>query len=300
MADAVDSKSTGLRSLRVQVPFPVHSMNQKTIKKAISLDGKGIHSGATSTLTIQPAQSSSGIVFIRQISGKTVQIPAKLAKIGNLTRSTSLLHNGTEINTIEHLLAAFYMTGITNAIVKIDNAELPFMDGASAVFIHAIQKAGIQEQKGLVRYLEAKKTFTYQEGNSFISYVPSPRTQLTYIMDFDHPCLRNRTIHIDLEQGNLIKEISRARTFGFEHEIKKLLASGLGRGGNLKNTVILTRTGYRNKKLNYPDECLRHKVLDLIGDLYVTGRFLKGHLIACRTGHRLDIEFLRHFPGLGL
>lgn len=271
------------------------SMTQKTIKKRFSLEGQGIHSGISSKLNFSPLPQDSGILFIRKTGNKTVTIPATWKYTGNLVRSTGLVKSGVEVNTVEHLMAALYMMEITNISIEMTNSEVPIMDGGAMAFIKALKKAGIKDQKKEVVRLGSRKPFILHNGNSFISYVPSEKDQLTCIIDFPHPLLKNRALHVDLNSHTLIKEIANARTFGFEAEIKALQKAGLGKGGNLHNTVLLTKEGIKNKSLHMADECLRHKALDFIGDMYLSGKFLQGHFLVCRSGHKLDLEFLKKF-----
>lgn len=269
--------------------------HQKTIQSSLSFIGIGIHSGQKSHLHLRPAKENTGIIFYILKSHTKIKIPLSIHNIGNLTRSVGLKKGKEEVHTIEHLLAALYILQITNIVIEVDNIEIPILDGSAFSFLSKIKKTGIKTQRAKPQFLESSKPFTVDFNDSFISYIPSNDTKITYVIDFPHPDLHNKVLHLDLEKDNLIKEISKARTFGFEKEVKNLLKNNLGQGGNLKNTVILTKKGYLNKKLRYPDECLRHKILDFLGDMYISNRFIKGHFYIYKSGHKLDILFLKKF-----
>jgi UDP-3-O-[3-hydroxymyristoyl] N-acetylglucosamine deacetylase len=270
-------------------------MLQKTVSKPVAFSGKGIHSGKICKVKLFPAEENQGITFIRKKGDASIRIPADAGHIGNLTRSTGLREGDAEVQTIEHLMAAFYLTGITNIGVETSEKELPILDGGCKGFIKHILKGGIREQGKHVGLLRSSTPFTLARGSSFIAYVPTERTGVTCIIDFPHPKLRNQSLHIDLESETLVEELAAARTFGFEHELEALRKAGLGQGGNLTNTVLLSPFGYINSTLHYPDECIRHKILDFLGDMSLSGKRLQGHFVVCQAGHRLHVEFLKAF-----
>jgi UDP-3-O-[3-hydroxymyristoyl] N-acetylglucosamine deacetylase len=275
--------------------MPILSINQKTVLKPVIFRGHGIHSSHLSQIEIMPAEPGHGIIFRIESNRQQVDIPLIIGNISNLTRSTGLTHRNISINTIEHLLFAFYTLKISNAIVTCTSDEIPAMDGAAWTFIQGLKHAGISEQSVQARIRKVSDSFTKSNGDSFISYQPSDSLKLTVVMDFPQKDLHDRSLHLDLDRTDLVASISKARTFGFDHEIQSLHERGLGLGGNLRNTVVVTKHGYRNLFLRYPDECLRHKVLDFLGDMFVSGSFFQGHFYVYKSGHKLDIEFLREF-----
>lgn len=296
LVNAADSKSAGRKALRVQVPLPANNiMKQRTISETVRFTGQGIHSGEKVSLSLWPMPADRGIVFERIDGSVIYMIPLDLKNVGNFSRCTGLRLKKIEIQTIEHLLAAFYMTGLTNIRVQIDNPEVPVMDGSSYTFVRGIRRVGTVEQRPDARILSCSRTFVVRQNDSFITYTPFNGVAVTCVADFPHPDLENRAYHIDLLKQDAIKEISKARTFGFQAEIDELWAKGLGLGGNLNNTVILTDKGYMNKKLLYPDEPVRHKVLDFLGDMFISTSFFRGHIHLHKTGHKIHHKFLKAF-----
>lgn len=267
-------------------------MFQKTIKKEVSFSGRGLHTNQRATVKLLPAGTGTGILFI--VKGK--RFPLSLSSLFHTTRSITLGDAKRQIMTVEHLAAALYMKGVTNLLVETDAGEMPALDGSSRLFLNHLEKAGIEIQKKEIRPLAPGSVISLMGEDKFIIALPSDRLKITYNVDFNHPLLKNKTIHFDrVDERVFAREIAPARTFGFESEVKGLLARGLARGGSLKNAVVLTRDGMLNKKLRFPDECARHKVLDFIAALAFCEKPVQAHFIVYRSGHEFDLKFISHF-----
>jgi len=264
---------------------------QQTIKRTIKIEGKGIHTGINCRMQISPLPEDSGIVFRRTDLNEEIQ--SSVFAVNNLKRSTGIGNDKISVRTVEHLLAAFHITGISNVLVEIDKEEIPFLDGACFAFVKLIRSAGIVKQKKEINPLFLNRPLTVSDKNDFICYVPSEKTMIVCGVNFPHPLLKNKIFVLDLEKDDPVMQISKARTFGFENEIETLKDAGLALGGTLDNAVIFTEKGILNKKLNYPDEAVRHKILDFLGDMYLCFRPLKGFFLVYRNSHSLDVSFLK-------
>jgi len=266
-------------------------MTQKTIRRIIRLEGAGIHSGKPVKLSLHPSPVDDGIVFRR--TDLQQDILCSPGNVSNLRRSVGLSQDGASVNTVEHLLAALMMTGVTNLRIELDAEELPFLDGAAFLFVKSLLKAGIIGQGKEINPLIPSSPLTVREGGDFISVVPLDKLVVTCFVNFPHPMLKNRFFTFDFDREDPVKSLSKARTFGFEKEIKSLHESGLGLGGTLENALVFSETGVLNPNQNYPDEAVRHKILDFIGDMYLSGRPFKGYYILYKNGHKLDHRFLQ-------
>ncbi len=245
-----------------------------------------MHSGAPVQLRILPAPSGSGIVF-RRIDLDNFEIEATGRNIARVSYATSLMKKGVLISTTEHLLSAFIGTGIDNAIVELDNLELPILDGSARPFVDMIQKAGIRKQRRLRSYMRIRREIELREGNKFIAVYPADTYSVSYTIDFPHRLIGRETFRVDLTHGNFLREIAPARTFGFLHEADAMRQQGLIRGASPENAIVLTPEGLMNPPLRYDDEFVRHKVLDLIGDLALVGKQILGSIVADRAGHAM-------------
>lgn len=269
---------------------------QRTIQKEVTLKGAGIHTANKVNITLKPAEADSGIKFIRTDLASRPTIEASidylLVQSGNLRR-TSIGSDGVEIHTIEHLMAALASLGIDNLCVEIDNNEVPGLDGSSRGFLEVLTQAGIKDQDKARHYCVIKENIFVEEGDSSIIAVPSEEFRISYTLSYNHPLLKVQFMDLRINAATFKEELASARTFCLEDEAVELQQQGLGRGANYENTVVLSKNGVIKNKLRYEDEFIRHKILDLVGDLYLLGQPLKGHIIALKSGHMLNLKLLR-------
>jgi UDP-3-O-[3-hydroxymyristoyl] N-acetylglucosamine deacetylase len=237
-------------------------------------------------LRILPAASGSGIIF-RRTDLDDFEIEATGRNVARVSYATSLMKKGVLISTTEHLLSAFIGTGIDNAIVELDNLELPILDGSARPFVDMILKAGIRKQRRPRSYMRIRRELELREGNKFIAIYPAETYSVSYTIDFPHTLIGRETFRVDLSDGNYLREIAPARTFGFLHEADAMRQQGLIRGASTENAIVLTPEGLMNPPLRYSDEFVRHKVLDLIGDLALAGKQILGSIVADRAGHAM-------------
>ena len=259
---------------------------EQTIRAAVECQGIGLHSGAPVHLRILPAPSGTGIVF-RRIDLDDFDIEATGRNIARVSYATSLMKKGVLISTTEHLLSAFIGTGIDNAIVELDNLELPILDGSAQPFVEMIHRSGIRKQRKLRTYMRVRREIELREGNKFIAIYPADAYSVEYTINFAHKLIGRETFRVDLSDGNFLREIAPARTFGFLHEAEAMRQQGLIRGASTENAIVLTPEGLMNPPLRYTDEFVRHKVLDLIGDLALVGKQILGTIVADRAGHAM-------------
>jgi UDP-3-O-[3-hydroxymyristoyl] N-acetylglucosamine deacetylase len=246
----------------------------------------GLHSGAPVHLKILPAPSGSGIIF-RRTDLDDFEIEATGRNVARVSYATSLMKKGVLISTTEHLLSAFIGTGIDNAIVELDNLELPILDGSARPFVEMIHHAGVRKQRRARSYMRIRRELELREGKKFIAIYPADSYSVSYTIDFPHPLIGKETLRVELSNGNYLREIAAARTFGFLHEADAMRQQGLIRGASIENAIVLTRDRVMNPPLRYPDEFVRHKVLDLIGDLALVGKQILGNIVADRAGHAM-------------
>ncbi len=261
-------------------------MYEQTIRSAVECTGVGLHSGAPVHLRILPAPSNTGIVFRRtDLDGFEVEAVGR--NVARVSYATSLMKKGVLISTTEHLLSAFVGMGIDNAIVELDNLELPILDGSAQPFVDLIRRAGVRKQRRARSFLRVLRSLELREGNKFIGIYPSDRYSVSYAIDFPHPLIGRESRTLELNNGQYVNEIASARTFGFLHEAEIMRQQGLIRGASEENAIVLTREGLVNPPLRFPDEFVRHKILDLIGDLALIGRRILGNVVADRAGHAM-------------
>lgn len=263
---------------------------QRTIRRAVRTEGHGIHSGRSCRMVLSPLPENSGIRFFRTDLGQ--EIPCGPEAVDHLVRSVGLRQGQATVRTVEHLLAAFHLCGVANILVEVDAEELPFLDGSAYAFLRLLRRAGLRDQDAPTTPLGPSRPVHLAEGPDSITYIPADRTLVVCVTDFPHPMLRRRLLLVDMDRRP-DAAVGRARTFGFERDLEALRGRGLGLGGDLSNTVLFTETGVRNRRLHYPDEAVRHKVLDFLGDMYLSGRPLRGLFVLHRNGHSLDVRFLR-------
>jgi UDP-3-O-[3-hydroxymyristoyl] N-acetylglucosamine deacetylase len=246
----------------------------------------GLHSGAPVNLRILPAPAGTGIVF-RRTDLDDFEIEASGRNVARVSYATSLMKKGVLISTTEHLLSAFVGAGIDNAIVELDNLELPILDGSARPFVEMIEKAGIRRQRKTRTYLRVVREVELREGDKFIAVYPANTYSVSYSINFPHPQIGRQTFCVQLTNGSYVREIAPARTFGFLHEADAMRQQGLIRGASTENAIVLNRDTVLNPPLRFVDEFVRHKVLDLIGDLALIGKQILGSVVADRAGHAM-------------
>jgi len=268
--------------------------SQTSIRRPVETHGIGLHHGAPVRLRILPAPPNTGIVFIRTDLDNT-RIRASWKLVERVSYATSLMHpKGIFISTTEHLLSVLYSMSIDNAFVELDNLELPILDGSGLPFVHLLQEAGVQESGRPRRYLRILKPVSVESGGKSVTILPSDRFQLRCKNFFAHPLVGEQALELDLSPEVYAKEIAPARTFGFEYELGQMRDMGLIRGASLDNAVCFTRDAVANPGgLRFPDECCRHKALDLIGDLALIGRPLLGCVVAEKAGHAMHVALVK-------
>ncbi len=260
--------------------------HQRTLRDEVRLQGTGLHTGYPVRLRLMPAPVGTGILF-RRTDLRNFPIEATRAHVTRVSYATTLMKKGVMISTVEHLLSALYGLGIDNLFVDLDSMEVPIMDGSGRYFLEAIERAGIVDQDELRQYLVIEKAIEVRQGDKFAGVYPSPIAKATYIIDFEHPAIGHQEIQMDLSPEAYRREIGFARTFGFMSDVEYLRRCGLIRGGSLENAVVLDDSGLVNNHLRFPDEFVRHKLLDLLGDISLVGRPIIGHLYARKAGHAL-------------
>ncbi len=271
-------------------------IRQRTLKNAIRATGVGLHTAQKVYLTLLPAPIDTGIVFRRVDLDPVVSIEAKAENVGDTTLSTTLVKGDVRVSTVEHLLSAMAGLGIDNAIVEVGAPEVPIMDGSAGPFVFLIQSAGIEEQAAAKKFIRIKKPVTVELGDKTASFLPFNGFKVSFSIDFDHPVFRDRTAFaaVDFSSTSFVKEVSRARTFGFMHEFEYLRSKGLAKGGSLDNAIVVDEYRILNEDgLRYEDEFVKHKILDAIGDLYLLGNSLIGEFKAHKSGHALNNMSLR-------
>ena len=271
-------------------------IKQRTLKNAIRATGVGLHTAQKVYLTLLPAPVDTGIVFRRVDLDPAVERPAKAENVGDTTLSTTLKHGDVRVSTVEHLLSAMAGLGIDNAIVEVSAPEVPIMDGSAGPFVFLIQSAGIIEQEAPKKFIRIKKPVTVETGDKLASFLPFDGFKVSFSIEFDHPVFRDRPgeASIDFSSTSFVKEVSRARTFGFTHEFEYLRSKGLAKGGSPDNAIVVDDYRIMNEDgLRYEDEFVKHKILDAIGDLYLLGNSLIGEFKAHKSGHALNNKSLR-------
>ena len=275
----------------------VHPMiRQRTLRNVIRATGVGLHTGEKVYLTLRPAPAGSGIVFRRIDLDPVVEIQASPDHVGDTRLCTTLESGGTRVATVEHLMSAFAGLNIDNALVELTATEVPIMDGSAAPFVFLIQSAGIEAQNAPKQFIRITRPIEVRDGDKWARFEPFDGFKVTFSIDFDHPTLQSscQSASVDLSTTSFIKEISRARTFGFLQDVEELQEAGLARGGSYDNAIVMDEYRVLNDEgLRYGDEFVKHKVLDAIGDLYLLGRPLIGAFSAHKSGHGLNNRLLR-------
>jgi len=267
-------------------------MNQTTISRAVSVSGIGLHTGAPVNLRLKPAPENTGYIFVRT-DLDNFEIPASVEYISHCSYATTLMRRGVVLSTCEHLLSALSGSGVDNCFIEIDSIELPIMDGSSEDFIGLIEEAGVTEQDAPRRYFRVLKPVKIKEGDRRMSIEPSDKFEIECVIDFRHPFINKQGLHFVAANGSFRREIASARTFGFTHEIEMLRKANLARGGSLDNAIVLTPEGMLNETpLRFDDEFVRHKILDIIGDLALLGMPVQGRVIAEKSGHSVHAQLM--------
>ncbi|CAN5449734.1 MAG: UDP-3-O-acyl-N-acetylglucosamine deacetylase [Acidobacteria bacterium] len=265
---------------------------QRTLRRTVSCSGIGLHSGSKVNLSLKPAPADYGIRFQRADLGG-LEIPATVRHLGGIDQyQTGLTREAVSVETVEHLLAALTALGIDNLIVELNSPEVPIMDGSAAPFVYLIlNEAGVKRLQAPRRYLKVLRPISLTQGDKRIALYPSDHFKVTYSISFDHPLLRHQSRTMRITEESFVEDIAPARTFGFLKEVEMLRQRGLALGGSLDNAIVLGETGVLNSALRFEDEFVRHKILDVIGDLSLVGYPVVGHLVAHRGGHALHTAF---------
>ena len=271
-------------------------IKQRTLKNTIRATGVGLHTGEKVYLTLRPAEPNTGIVFRRVDLAEPVSIKATPKNVGETVLSTTLVEGKVKISTIEHLLSAFAGLGIDNAIVDVSAAEVPIMDGSAGPFVFLLQSAGVEEQDAPKQYIRIKRAIRVEEGDKWAAFEPFDGFKVTFTIDFEHPAFEEhlKTATMDFSSTTFVKEVSRARTFGFMKDIDMLRENNLALGGSLDNAIVVDDSKILNEDgLRCADEFVKHKILDAIGDLYLLGHSLIGQFTGYKSGHGLNNKLLR-------
>lgn len=271
-------------------------IKQRTLKNVIRATGIGLHSGDKVFLTLRPAPADTGIVFCRVDLDPVVEIPAWAENVTSTTLSTTVEYGGASVSTVEHLLSAMAGMGIDNAYVDLTGPEVPIMDGSAGPFVFLLQSAGIKEQMAPKKFVRVKRKITVKAGDKEAVFLPFDGFKVTFSIDFDHPVFQmgQQSVSVDFSSTSFVKEVSRARTFGFMRDIEFLRSKNLALGGSVDNAIVIDDFRILNEDgLRYEDEFVRHKVLDAIGDLYLLGNSLIGEFKGHKSGHGLNNRLLR-------
>ena len=271
-------------------------LKQRTLKKAISATGVGLHNGEKVTLTLRPAAADTGIIFRRVDLPQPNELMATAQAVHDTRLCSALEANGVRIATVEHIMSALAGLGIDNVVVEVDASEIPIMDGSAGPFVYLLREAGVAELEAPKKFIRIKKTVEIKDGDKWVRFEPYHGFKIDFTIAFNHPVFEHSgcQVTIDFATDSYIQEISRARTFGFMHEVEYLRNNGLARGGSLENAIVLDEYRVLNADgLRYDDEFAKHKVLDAIGDLYMLGHPILGAFSAYKSGHALNNQLIR-------
>jgi UDP-3-O-[3-hydroxymyristoyl] N-acetylglucosamine deacetylase len=271
-------------------------IRQRTLKNLVKATGIGLHTGKTVVLTLRPAAPDTGIVFRRLDLSPVGEIKADPFMVADTRLSSCLEHKGTKVQTVEHLMSALCGLGIDNVYVDLTAAEVPIMDGSASPFVFLIQSAGVEEQSAPKRFIRIKSDIRVDDGDKWVAFSPHNGFKIDFSIDFKHPAFadKNRAVSLDFRTTSYVKEVSRARTFGFTQDVEMLRSQGLALGGSFENAIVMDEYRILNADgLRYDDEFVKHKALDAIGDLYLLGKPLVGAFSAHKSGHELNNKLLR-------
>ncbi len=259
--------------------------NQTTISKPVKISGVGLHTGVEVNLTLKSAPENTGYIFVRT-DLDNFEIPASVEYISHCSYATTLMRRGVVLSTCEHLLSALRGSGVDNCFIELDNIEIPILDGSSEDWVELIAKSGIKKLKAARRTLKVLRRVDFEEDGRKMSVEPSEKFEIECVIDFPHPFINRQSFHFVHDNGSFGKQIASARTFGFTHEIEMLRKANLALGGSLDNAIVLTPDGMLNETpLRFTDEFVRHKILDIIGDLALLGMPIEGKITAEKSGH---------------
>ncbi|MGD9564422.1 MAG: UDP-3-O-acyl-N-acetylglucosamine deacetylase [Pyrinomonadaceae bacterium] len=267
-------------------------MNQTTISKPIKTKGVGLHTGVDVNLKLRPAPENTGYIFVRT-DLDNFEIPASVEYVSHCSYATTLMRRGVVLSTCEHLLSALRGSGVDNCFIELDNIEIPILDGSSEDWVDLIAKVGLRELNAKRRTLKILKKVDLDEDGRRMSIEPSKKFEIECVIDFPHPFIKRQSFHFVMENGSFGEQIASARTFGFTHEIEMLRKANLALGGSLDNAIVLTEDGMLNETpLRYTDEFVRHKILDIIGDVALLGMPVQGKITAERSGHAVHAALM--------
>lgn len=269
---------------------------QRTLKTIVRATGVGVHTGEKVAMALRPAPADTGIVFCRTDLPGNPAIPARAHNVTNTTMATVIEHDGARVSTVEHLMSAFAGLGIDNAYVDVSAEEVPIMDGSAGTFVFLIQSAGIEEQAAVKKYLRVLKTVEVEQGDKKVRIAPFNGFKVGFTIEFSHPVFdaTRSTVEVDFAEVSFVREMARARTFGFTHDVEMMRSRGLGRGGSLDNVVVIDDFRVLNAEgLRMDDEFVMHKALDAVGDLYLLGRPVIGAFHGHKSGHALNNLLVR-------
>jgi UDP-3-O-[3-hydroxymyristoyl] N-acetylglucosamine deacetylase len=275
-------------------------LHQRTLKNSIRASGVGLHTGKKILMTLRPALPDTGIVFRRMDLPEPVDIQAHASHVGETTLGTTLHKGDAKISTVEHLLSALAGLGIDNALIEVSAAEVPIMDGSAGPFVFLLQSAGIEEQKAPKRFIRILEPVRVADGDKWARFDPYNGFKVNFEIEFNHPTFKthSQVATMDFSTTSFLREVSRARTFGFMRDIESLRSRNLALGGNMDNAIVLDDEGIMNEDgLRYEDEFVKHKILDAIGDLYLLGHSLIGEFSGFKSGHALNNQLLRTLIG---
>ncbi|MFZ6017273.1 MAG: UDP-3-O-acyl-N-acetylglucosamine deacetylase [Nitrospirota bacterium] len=265
---------------------------QRTLKKEVSFEGIGLHTGRYATVSLKPAPRDTGIIFVRADKGITIK--ARICSVTDTAFSTTLGYNGTRIRTVEHILATLSGLGIDNLFIEVNGPEIPILDGSSTELINIILRGGIAKQGKKRQYIKITRPVILYDGHSEIAALPYDGKRITYRIYFNHRLLGEQKLSLELTEEIFAREIAPARTFGFLKDVEHLRANGFAKGGSLDNAIILGSNSVLNSSgLRFKDEFVRHKMLDLIGDFSLLGFPIYGHIVASKSGHTTNLKFLK-------
>ncbi len=270
-------------------------IQQRTLTNVITGTGVGLHTGVKICLTLIPAPANTGIIFRRVDLEPVVEIPARVENVSDTRLSTTLRYDGAKVTTVEHLMSAFAGLGVDNAYVNVTAGEVPIMDGSAHPFVFLMESAGLEAQRAPKKFIRVKKTVKVQDGDKWAKLEPYHGFKVAFVIDFDHPVLKNsdQKVEVDFAVTSYKNNISRARTFGFMSDLETIQEAGLAQGASFNNAIVMNDYHIlNNDQLRYSDECVRHKVLDAIGDIYLLGHPLIGAFSAYKSGHFLNNQLL--------
>jgi UDP-3-O-[3-hydroxymyristoyl] N-acetylglucosamine deacetylase len=267
---------------------------QRTLNEIVNCRGIGLHTGKIITMSIHPAPEDHGIVFVRTDVRQPVAIPSRLDHVVDTTLATTLGRGGMVVSTVEHFLSACFGMGVDNALVELDGPEVPIMDGSAAPFVYLLKSVGTRRQARFKRFFVIQRPFHLSDGDRWAAFLPAKELKVSVAIEFQHPMVRDQRMHFTFSDLSYDREISKARTFGFLRDVEQMQGQGYALGGSLDNAVVLDGFRVLNEDgLRYPDEFVRHKVLDSLGDLSLLGMPMIGHLVAYKTGHTLNHRLLQ-------